>query len=605
MKILNKILLNFFFVIGFLFFVTSCFASEEFDTEYEINYVVNSNAAVTVQQNIILTNKLANIYASQYQISLGTTKIRNIWARIGNETLDPEVQIKDNSTLVKIYFPNKIVGKGQSINLSLGYTSDDYASKNGRVLEIGIPKLADANSLKTYQINLYVPISFEEPIFMSPKPSFTSLSGQIKKYVFNKDQLLDQSIIASFGNFQVFDFILKYNLENKNALATDFELALPPDTPFQKIYYNSILPIPKNIKLDKDGNWIGTFNLPPRLKTEVIARGNVKLFLNPQPDFVSEDIIPKEYLKKLKYWDVDNPEIKRLAQELKTPKEIYKYVVSNLIYDYARVSNNQERLGALGALQNKTSAVCMEFTDLFIAMARSAGIPAREVNGYAYTANPKLKPLSLSQDILHAWPQYFDKSKNLWISVDPTWENTTGGIDFFNKLDLNHFTFVFHGLDSEYPLPAGSYTNNNIDTKNIEISFGSEIIEKTEINLKLNFPVSIISALPLKGEIIIKNIGNTAIYNQKLDVSYGNETKTYKINALPPFSTVQQEITFPKKSLFTSGNILITANFYNQTSQQNIKLKSIFPSFLGKLINDMVLFIQGLKYEIFGQKNYN
>jgi len=53
----------------------------------------------------------------------------------------------------------------------------------------------------------------------------------------------------------------------------------------------------------------------------------------------------------------------------------------------------------------------MEFTDLFIALSRAAGIPAREINGFAYTDDIRLRPLDLVTDMLHAWPEYYDEEK--------------------------------------------------------------------------------------------------------------------------------------------------------------------------------------------------
>jgi transglutaminase-like putative cysteine protease len=64
--------------------------------------------------------------------------------------------------------------------------------------------------------------------------------------------------------------------------------------------------------------------------------------------------------------------------ELKTPENIYKFVTNNLSYNYYRVKPDVERLGAKDALANPDEAICTEFTDLFITLARSAGIPARE-----------------------------------------------------------------------------------------------------------------------------------------------------------------------------------------------------------------------------------
>ena len=86
----------------------------------------------------------------------------------------------------------------------------------------------------------------------------------------------------------------------------------------------------------------------------------------------------------------------------------------------------------------------MEFTDLFIAIAREKGIYSREIQGYGFSLDQKLQPLSLSSDILHAWPEYYDTKTESWIAVDPTWENTSG-INYFSSFDLNHIVFVIHG----------------------------------------------------------------------------------------------------------------------------------------------------------------
>ena len=114
----------------------------------------------------------------------------------------------------------------------------------------------------------------------------------------------------------------------------------------------------------------------------------------------------------------------------------------------------------------------MEFTDTFIALSRAAGIPAREINGYAYTENPHVQPMGMVSDVLHSWPEYYDKEKNFWVPIDPTWGNTTGGVDFFHKLDLRHFAFVIHGVDSSKPYPPGSYKLGANPQKDVYVSFG-------------------------------------------------------------------------------------------------------------------------------------
>jgi hypothetical protein len=220
----------------------------------------------------------------------------------------------------------------------------------------------------------------------------------------------------------------------------------------------------------------------------------------------------------------------------------------------------------------------MEFTDLFIAISRAAGIPARELNGYAFTNNSKLRPLSLEQDILHAWPEYYNQQKKQWIPIDPTWGNTTGGVDFFNKLDYNHFTFVIHGTDSEFPLPAGAYRKGD-KGKKINIKFGDTVKEKKDLSLKLDFPEKIISGLPIKGKIIITNQGNTALKNKEL--SYFSDELEFKKNKikipyLPPYGQFTHTVKINKTSFFDSGTKNIHAIAGTNKQVQQIKLTSPF-----------------------------
>lgn len=579
------------FSLHLIFFISSTnpiYASDEFDTTYEITYSVNPDASVSVEQKIKLTNKLANIYASEYQITLGTTRIRGVWARDNSGSLAPQIGKKENTTTIKVEFTQKVVGKGKTLNLTLGYISDDYAMKNGRVLEVGIPKISQTEDLLDYQVNLIIPYIFEEPAFILPLPTKVGQTKKGRLFFFNQKQLKNQSITAAFGNFQVFDFNFKYHLENKNKFLANVEISLPPDTPYQKLYYETISPTPLNIRVDGDGNWLASYKIEAKEKLEITATGSAEIFMNPRSDFNLQKLNnPQDYLVRQKYWEVDDPEIKKIAQELKTPKAIYNFIVDNLLYDYARIKQTPQRMGAATALKNKGSAICMEFTDLFISLCRAAGIPAREVNGFAYTNNPKLRPLSLKQDILHAWPQYYDQKQKNWLSVDPTWGNTTGGIDFFNKLDLNHFAFVFHGLDSELPLSAGGYKKEEEEGRDVEINFGQKPTSRSDVEIEIDFPEKTIAGLPIKGHASIKNKGNTALYNQTLNLTsadLGIEKKEFSVAILPPFASFEKKISLPKTSLLTRGEKEILLQFEDQELSHKLQVYSFLPQKLSQII---------------------
>ena len=154
-------------------------------------------------------------------------------------------------------------------------------------------------------------------------------------------------------------------------------------------------------------------------------------------------------------------------------------MTDNFIYNYAGVTSQSARQGATTALTLSGGVLCTEFTDTFVALARVNNIPSREINGYGFTKNTSLQPSSSENDILHAWPEYYDAQSKHWISVDPTWGNTTGGVDYFSKLDFSHITFVRHGEEDSYPLPAGAYKSSP-NQKHVSVEIADTVPERKE-----------------------------------------------------------------------------------------------------------------------------
>src|SRR3990167_5588710 len=352
----------------------------------------------------------------------------------------------------------------------------------------------------------------------------------------------------AYGDYQVYRFNLRYQLENANLFPVRTEIALPPSTNYQNVSIDDILPKPTDVVVDRDGNWLAQFSLKSRERIEVNVLGNAQVYLNPKPQEVkSEDL--SEYLKPTKYWQTNDPKIQRHAKELKTPEAIYNYTLKTLKYDFQRVKKGQVRLGALDALNKPDSAVCLEFSDLFIALSRAAGIPAREVNGFAYTANSSERPLSLIKDVLHAWPEYYDSKRRAWIMVDPTWGNTTNGVDYFKTLDFDHFAFVIRGVDSEYPIPAGGYKfEGNESVKDVEVSL-SRLYKTTEKNISISsdFSNSYIAGFPIERKVTIDNRGGEIFKGGILNAS-GRllKNRSYTVDSIPPFGKSEVKVIFTK-----------------------------------------------------------
>lgn len=521
-------------------------ADDAFTVDSNVTYKVEDSGKTLVTHDITLENLYSTLYATTYTLSLENITAEQVLAQNDRgEPIKVEKSQDGGKLNLKLTFSDSVVGKGQKRNFKISYENGGFAIKTGEVWEISIPRLSDDSSFRNYNIFLEVPDSLGSEAYISPQPSSSNNSNGFKYYSFSKSSINSTGVTAGFGQFQVFSFNLSYHLENPLAVNSQTEVAIPPDTAFQKVYFTKLDSKPSDIRIDSDGNWLAVYKLTPRQRVDVNLVGYVQIFASyrsfPKPSLSSlnKNLLPTDY------WQVNNEEIKALAEKLKTPSAIYDYVSKNLKYNYQRVQPNVQRMGAASALASPDQAICMEFTDLFIALARAAGIPAREVNGYAYTENKELQPISLVNDVLHAWPEYYDKDRDAWIPVDPTW-GSTSGIDYFNKLDLRHFAFVIHGESDKEPYPPGSYKLGANPQKDVFVSFGQLPIARNSI------PRIIVN--PLRTLPFLDSIYSVKVYNpgpSSLDIFYPTvyfdnvEHARDFVQILPPYATYRTQISIP------------------------------------------------------------
>ena len=202
----------------------------------------------------------------------------------------------------------------------------------------------------------------------------------------------------------------------------------------------------------------------------------------------------------------------------------------------------------------------MEYTDLFIALARAVGIPAREVNGFAYTADESHRPLSLrlqGGDVLHAWPEVYLPDSG-WVMIDPTWSSTSGE-DYFSVFDLSHIGFVRRGSSSEYPLPAGSY-KAGLGQRDVRVSFSTEVsaVEQSpQLSIEVVFPFLSVSPFPNKTTIRVKNSSNIAAFNTQITLTSSllkiDGEKTLNLGTIPPGGTAETKVCLIPESFRTRG----------------------------------------------------
>lgn len=537
----------------FLSLSTTVFASQEFTVNQKINYQIDNQGNAYVTQESELINNYSEIYPQNYKITISSTNINNVTSNDNYGNILQKIENTDDQTQIYLKFNQASIGKNQITKFNLNYIIPKFATQKGNTWEISLPDFKQIQSQDSVDLIIALPTSFGNLSFSSSTPNQINSLNQQTQIHFTTENVKGKNILLIFGDYQLFDFNLKYFLSNPSSYQKTQQIAIPPQTDNQKITYQKIDPSPQNIIIDSDGNWLAEYQIAANQELSINISGQAKIIHSNQ---ILAEINPNQYLKSQNYWPTQNQELIEIAQNLKTPKDIFQYVINTLNYKTSNFELSY-RKGADQAILNPNDSLCTEFTDLFITLARIKGIPTREVEGYAYTNNQKIKPINENTDILHAWPQYYDNSKKAWISVDPTWTKTTSGVDFFNDLDPNHLVFVFHGLDSQNPPTPGSYKNNQ-NIKTVEVNFS-----KTELTPNF-FPIEIKNK---SSSIFQKQI--IQIYNPNLNAITNLNFKTkdnywkHHIEIIAPLSLV--EIPLPINYLSPKINISI-----NSDNNQNV-----------------------------------
>jgi transglutaminase-like putative cysteine protease len=129
-----------------------------------------------------------------------------------------------------------------------------------------------------------------------------------------------------------------------------------------------------------------------------------------------------------------SPEIMQLALRLRGTESDPRVVAERInrwVYDSLRKEINVGVPSALGTLRARVGD-CNEHTQLYVALARAAGIPARIAAGLAYLDG---------KFYYHAWPEVFLER---WIAVDPTFGQFPA--------DASHLRFTVGGLGRQAEL---------------------------------------------------------------------------------------------------------------------------------------------------------
>lgn len=555
-------------IIPFLILSTKYVHASDFKTSYETEYYVRENdpqgftkAAYTIR----LTNTKPDLVIKTYTLSFPKSfSIGNIVARDNKGSIIPKITDRERYTDVALTFNDPTPGLNEVNSLYLDFQQKNIFREKGSVWEVFIPTMP-TDTTTTQSISLYLPPGKNKRLSLSkPLPDNVSFD----KITWNS--IKGKSIYAVFGQSQRYSLHLTYELQNPNIYQVYSDVAFPPETLYQQIFINSISPKPDSVFSDSDGNMMGRYFLKPQETKKIIFEGQAEVFAKPREDFIaiSRKLFQTQkqtLFNKQKYWELPND----------TPvtsnriEDHYKYVIDTLSYNYGRILTGNSRMGAAEALRFPDQAVCTEYSDLLVASARARRIPIREIQGYAFAQEDELRPIQTESDILHSWVEYYDENKEIWIPVDPTWEDTSG-IDYFNSFDVNHIVFAIHGKQADYPYPAGSYKSKpgGIFVR-VEPTAEAQIAKPIlDVSFsELGIPSANQGIFSTK--VTITNSGNIALWDKEVEISIEGGTlqnKQVKLERLFPGERSQQEVYFIPNGKGFMDSITLAASYEGSES---------------------------------------
>ena len=463
-----------------------------------------------------LPDSTADEVKTERAYKLSSLKVTDTYGGTIKYTIEEQAQ--GSGIYVKV--PNyKQTTVSSPYEIKITYNTHDYVTKVTNFVTLQAPALpsdvefsqTDSSTGTTTAYNYGLTITVDSNISALAKAYPTKYTKSEKSgkttYSFAQEDRINNSPYLEFGTSSTYKFAITYTTPKTDSflpasltntlkvLSTNiFELSLPRefDETNQKVYFTNVSPTPTNIYQDSEGNIIASFEVPANEIGNITVEGYIVVNQNTINNQKTIDInwsdyqktisgtsYLKSYLTATKYWQVNDSYIQTEAQKLLDGKNTvmdiiradYAYVGSKLTYDTNKANSENQRIGALAALQGGAS-VCMEYADSMIALLRAQGIPARAALGYA-----NLRETEQAQ-VRHQWVQAWIPNYG-WLSIDPTYESNNMSIgasidrvlwEVFNNDSLSNIKV--YSADNVNVLDTEGYNINiyGVDSSNIDFS---------------------------------------------------------------------------------------------------------------------------------------
>ncbi|CAB1130196.1 TGc domain-containing protein [Candidatus Hydrogenisulfobacillus filiaventi] len=228
---------------------------------------------------------------------------------------------------------------------------------------------------------------------------------------------------------------------------------LPPPTPYARLVLTGASRAPQAVVRDREGNEVAIYQAgrlgPGRSFTVVLhyQAESAEVFYHlpvALPAYTTTAAVYRTFtapaLEAAAGVNTGAPAIAALDRALTAGVDdparrawlLFHWITEHIAYNYHLVPAG----GALAVLRTR-SGICSDFADLYTAMLRTDGIPARLVSGYV-TSNGD------GEGGFHQWVEFYLPRVG-WVASDPTW----GAYGYFAALNDNWHIPLYDGVGAD------------------------------------------------------------------------------------------------------------------------------------------------------------
>jgi transglutaminase-like putative cysteine protease len=377
------------------------------------------------------------------------------------------MEINNNENLgTLIYSPNTCNDRYYAQALSATLSSKGYESKE-------VYALSGPNTMNALVAVFYLQNQESRMVLINPRSGADSFKnfddngdGQLTYYNSGKTTGLTQSMWVYYGvtsgnsmyfsydsltkdgkyliivgdtrhspqRLQEFRFVQEFKIDTTETQRFDLKFVVPVNIPnIQRVISTTYTVTPTDVSTDSLGNTVASFtNFRANTGQSGYITATTIIELNLTscgigPDSGVYDPASAVYVQNTKAENCiesNNSQIVSLAQSITAgysdpsskARAISRWVYTNLTYSYS-----ESEKGALAAL-NSGNGKCTDFSDLFVALCRASGIPARVIRGQTLnhaTSWGILVQSNTENTAGHQWAEVYLPSLG-WVTLDPT-----------------------------------------------------------------------------------------------------------------------------------------------------------------------------------------